>query len=95
MPKQKTPGTVTHTIFLPEEVHRQITRITPYGGANDLIVECVTEAIKPRYQRWVKQEYERRMNGPRNYGTVQLRGSAIVGYGLVWAFMFLFVGISE
>jgi hypothetical protein len=30
-----------------------------------------------------------------DYGTVQLRGSAIVGYGLVWAFLFLCVGIAE
>src|SRR5262249_37442937 len=28
-----------------------------------------------------------------DYGTVQLRGSAIVVYGVVWAFMFLCVGI--
>jgi hypothetical protein len=30
-----------------------------------------------------------------DYGTVQLRGGAIVGYGLVWAFLFLCVGITE
>ena len=30
-----------------------------------------------------------------DYGTVQLRGSAIVAYGLVWAFLFLCVGITE
>ena len=30
-----------------------------------------------------------------DYGTVQLHGGAIVEYGLMWAFMFLFVGIEE
>jgi len=30
-----------------------------------------------------------------DYGTVQLRGSAIVAYGLVWAFLFLCVGVTE
>lgn len=30
-----------------------------------------------------------------DYGTVQLHGAAIVEYGLMWAFMFLFVGIRE
>jgi uncharacterized protein len=30
-----------------------------------------------------------------DYGTVQLHGSAIVEYGLIWVFMFLFVGINE
>jgi len=30
-----------------------------------------------------------------DYGTVQLHGSGIVEYGLMWAFMFLLVGVSE
>ena len=30
-----------------------------------------------------------------DYGTVQLRGSAIAAYGLVWALMFLCVGVTE
>jgi len=30
-----------------------------------------------------------------DYGTVQLNGTAIVIYGLLWALMFLWVGISE
>jgi len=30
-----------------------------------------------------------------DYGSMQLHGSAIVGYGLVWAFLFLCVGITE
>ena len=56
MPKQKPPGTTTHTIFLPDEVHKQIAAIAGYGGADDLIIECVIEAMKPRWAKWLKQE---------------------------------------
>jgi hypothetical protein len=59
MPKQKPPGTVTHTLFLPEEVHKQITTIADYGKADDLIVECITQAMKPRWKKWLKQENEK------------------------------------
>lgn len=59
MPKQKPPGTVTHTIFLPEAVHKQVATIAGYGEADDLIVECVTEAMKPRWEKWLKREYKK------------------------------------
>jgi hypothetical protein len=56
MPKQRPPGTTTHTIFLPAEVHKQVTSVAGYGEVDDLIVECVTEAMKPRWGKWLKQQ---------------------------------------
>jgi hypothetical protein len=59
MPKQKPPGTVTHTIFLPNAVHKQVAAVAGHGGVDDLIIECVTEAMKPRWAKWLKQEYKK------------------------------------
>jgi hypothetical protein len=56
MPKQRPPGTVTHTIFLPDEVHKQVASVAGYGEADDLIIECITEAMKPRWEKWLKQQ---------------------------------------
>jgi len=56
MPKQRPPGTVTHTIFLPDEVHKQVTTVAGYGAVDDLIVECVKEAMEGRWREWVKQQ---------------------------------------
>lgn len=35
------------------------------------------------------------LGGWFDFGTLQLHGAAIVGYGAVWAVMFLFVGVTE
>jgi hypothetical protein len=57
MGKPQPPDTVSHHIFLPAEVHKKVTALAKYGKADDLIVECVAEAIEPRWKRWLKQEY--------------------------------------
>jgi hypothetical protein len=59
MPKTKPPGTVSHQIFLPEELHKQVTTVASYGQADDLIVECIAEAMKPRWQKWLKREVKK------------------------------------
>jgi len=59
MPKTKPPGTVTHTIFLPEEIHRQVTTVAKYGEADDLIVECVAEGMRQRWAKFIKGEYKK------------------------------------
>jgi hypothetical protein len=59
MAKKKPDGTVTHTIFLPDEVHKQVAAIAGYGNADDLIIECVREAMKPRWAKWLKQELKK------------------------------------
>jgi len=56
MSKTKPPGTVTHQIFLPEALHKQVTTIASYGAADDLIIECVSEAMERRWNEWVKQQ---------------------------------------
>jgi len=56
MPKKKPPGTVSHTVFLPEDLHKKVTTLAKYGEADDLIVECTAEAIEPRWKRWLRQE---------------------------------------
>lgn len=65
MAKPKPAGTVTHTIFLPEAVHKQIIALAPYGEADDLIVECVVEAIKPRWEQWITDECEKLQRSPK------------------------------
>jgi hypothetical protein len=39
------------------ELHKKFTTLAAYGGSDELIVECITEAIEPRWKRWLKQEY--------------------------------------
>jgi hypothetical protein len=56
MPKQRPPGTKSRTIYLPDELHRQVTSVAAYGEVDDLIVECLTEAMKPRWEKWLKQK---------------------------------------
>lgn len=56
MAKKQPPGTVPHTIFLPEELHGRVKAMAPYGTADDLIVECVKEAIEGRWREWVKKQ---------------------------------------
>jgi hypothetical protein len=56
MAKKRPPGTVGHTLFLPEDLHRKIVRLSTYGKADDLIIECLTKEIEPRYQRWLEEE---------------------------------------
>jgi len=56
MAKIKPPGTVTHQIFLPEALHKKITSVAAYGTADDLIVECVSEAMEKRWNEWLKQQ---------------------------------------
>lgn len=59
MAKKQPVGTVSHTIFLPEELHKQVSVVAGYGHADELIVECLTEAMKLRWVRWVRQENEK------------------------------------
>lgn len=57
MGKTKPPDCVSHQIFLPNEVHKKVTTLAKYGEADSLIVECVIEAIEPRWKQWIAQEY--------------------------------------
>ena len=59
MGKKQPEGTIAHTIFLPEDVHKQVTTLADYGKADDLIVECVAEAMKPRWKKWLRQQIEK------------------------------------
>lgn len=59
MPKEKPPGTITHTVYLPEQLHKQVATVAGYGKADDLIIECVTEAMKSRWAKWLKQEVKK------------------------------------
>jgi len=54
--KTQPPGTVSHYIFLPIELHEKVTTVAKYGTADDLIVECVSEAMEKRWREWVKQQ---------------------------------------
>ena len=59
MAKKQPPGTVGHTIFLPETLHKQLTTLADYGKADDLLIECLTEAIKPRWAKWIKKQNDK------------------------------------
>jgi hypothetical protein len=60
MGKPQPPGTVTHTVFLPAELHRKVAAVAPAGkSADDVIVECVEEAMKLRYKEWLLNEAEK------------------------------------
>jgi hypothetical protein len=59
MGKSKPPGTTTHTLYLPDAIHKQVATVAGYGGADDLIIECIAEAMKPRWAKWLKQEYKK------------------------------------
>jgi hypothetical protein len=56
MAKKQPPGTVGHTLFLPEDLHRKIVRLSTYGKADDLIIECLIKEIEARYQGWLQEE---------------------------------------
>jgi hypothetical protein len=68
LPKKKPPGTVTHQIFLPEELHKKVATVAPYGSVDDLIIECVAEAMEPRWQNWLRREVEKIEEGACNSG---------------------------
>jgi hypothetical protein len=59
MSKQKPPGTVSRTLYLPDELHRQITALASHGEVDALIIECLTEAMKPRWAKWLKREMKK------------------------------------
>jgi hypothetical protein len=59
MGKSKPPGTTTHTIYLPDAIHTQVASVAGYGGADDLIIECIREAMKPRWAKWLREETEK------------------------------------
>jgi len=56
MAKTKPPGTITHQIFVPAALHNKLTAVAPYGTADDLIIECITEAMEKRWIEWMKRE---------------------------------------
>jgi hypothetical protein len=56
MAKTKPPGTVSHQIFVPEALHHKLTAVAPYGTVDDLIIECITEAMEKRWIEWMKRE---------------------------------------
>lgn len=56
MAKHQPPGTKSHYIFLPTELHERVTSVAKYGKADDLIVECIAEAMERRWREWVKQQ---------------------------------------
>jgi hypothetical protein len=57
MGKAQPPGTVTHTVFLPTDLHRKVSAVAPIGKtADDVIVECVEESMKQRYKEWLLNE---------------------------------------
>jgi hypothetical protein len=56
MGKQQPAGTVSRTLFLPEELHRKVTSMARHGEADILIIDCLEEAIKPRWAAWLKEE---------------------------------------
>ena len=71
MAKKQPPGTVGHTLFLPEDLHRKIVRLSTYGKADDLIIECLTKEIEPRYQRWLQEE----LGSAKQQGTPETQAS--------------------
>lgn len=50
---------MAHTIYVPSELHDRIKTLARYGTADDLIIECITESVRPRWEKWLKQEYEK------------------------------------
>ena len=57
MGKTQPPGTVTHTVFLPTDLHRKVTAIAPDGRtADDVIIECVRDSMEQRWKEWLKKE---------------------------------------
>lgn len=56
MGKPRPPGTVPHTIFLPEELHKRVKAMASHGTTDDLIIECVKEGMEKRWKEWVKQQ---------------------------------------
>jgi hypothetical protein len=56
MAKPQPPDTKSKTIYIPLDLHTKITRIAGYGKVDPLIIECLEEAIEPRYEKWVKEE---------------------------------------
>ena len=56
MAKPKPPGTITHTLFVPEGLHEKLTSVAPYGTVDDLIIECISEAMEKRWIEWMKRK---------------------------------------
>jgi hypothetical protein len=56
MAKRQPPDTVSRTLFLPNELHKRIASVARYGETDDLIIECLTEAMKPRWEEWLKRQ---------------------------------------
>jgi len=56
MGKAQPKDTVSHYIFLPKELHERVTKVAKYGEADDLIIECVSEAMEKRWREWLRHE---------------------------------------
>ena len=59
MGKQRPPGTRIHTLYVPEDVHKQVASVAGYGAADDLIIECLREAMRPRWKKWLAEQTEK------------------------------------
>jgi hypothetical protein len=52
--------TVSRQISLPRELAEKLRSVAGYEkSVEEVIIECLQEAIRPRYEKWVKQEYEK------------------------------------
>jgi hypothetical protein len=59
---RQPPNTKSKTIYLPVELHAKLTRVAGYGKVEQLIIECLEEAIAPRYKKW-KDDLDREPSG--------------------------------
>ena len=57
MAKTKPPGYNSLNVYLPEDLHNKIKSLVKFGKANDLIVECLAEAIAPRWKEWIERHH--------------------------------------
>jgi hypothetical protein len=56
MAKLQPPNTVSHQLFLPIDLDKKAKMLAEYGKVDALIIECLEEAIGPRYEKWLKHE---------------------------------------
>lgn len=56
MAKEQPPNTASRTIFVPLELNKKLTAMAEHGKVDDLIFECLEEAVAPRWSKWLKAE---------------------------------------
>ena len=52
---------VKRQVRLPMDLAEKLRNVAGYGNVEDLIIECLEEAITPRYRKWLNDKVAREM----------------------------------